>query len=376
MMGTLAIMGILALSGIWMYNSAMDRLKANTIINEAQKRAVVVAGQIGFLGRTNPSLGEFSDNTFAGGTFSTDVVTSGLYEQFGIQVSNVPKRICQNILNTIGDTTPIRRLAYTGSPTNAITTCNEDNTFLIVYNNDMSSSGNDPEYASGNCGCQTTCGQCVVENGETRCAGECPVDEQVCSSNADCSGDCVGCVIPSGQSQGTCQACQRVEYLESTATQWIDTGIVPTYSTKLDCIFNTTADEGSNSRNYIFGCDSSGRGIQYSYSPSTFYGAGGMSVGPFALEVDRNLHSIAITKSVFTFDDEVIFTGGTNYTTSRTLKIFGSDSGHYGKLRMYSFKMWKGDDFVIDFVPVHAPFKEAGKQNCMFNRVSGTLFCK
>ena len=107
-MGTLAIMGILAIAGIWMYNSAMDKLKANTLINEAQKRAVVVAGQIGFQGRTNPTLGEFTDNTFAGGTFSTNVVTDGLYQQFGIQVSGVPKRVCQNILNTIGDGSSIK----------------------------------------------------------------------------------------------------------------------------------------------------------------------------------------------------------------------------------------------------------------------------
>ena len=97
MLGTLAIMGILGLAGMWAYNAGMDQLKANTLINEAQKRAVIVAGQINMLNRTDPSLGEFSDNTFGGGTFETNVTVNGLYQQFGIQVSNVPKRVCQNI---------------------------------------------------------------------------------------------------------------------------------------------------------------------------------------------------------------------------------------------------------------------------------------
>ena len=225
MMGTLAIMGILAIAGTWMYNTAMDKLKANTLVNEAQKRAVVVAGQIGFQGRTNPTLGEFTDNTFAGGTFSTNVITEGLYQQFGIQVSGVPKRVCQNILNSIGEGSPIRRLTAMGTPTAPMANCAETNTFLMIYNNDMSSSGNDPEYVSGACGCQTVCGVCAIQNGQEVCSGECPTNSNQCTKNSDCAGECVGCVIPSGQSTGTCQACQRVEYLESTATQWIDTGI-------------------------------------------------------------------------------------------------------------------------------------------------------
>ena len=63
MLGTLAIMGILAMTGVWAYNAAMDKLRADTLINEAQKRAVNVAGQISLYGRTNPTLGEFKENT-------------------------------------------------------------------------------------------------------------------------------------------------------------------------------------------------------------------------------------------------------------------------------------------------------------------------
>ena len=54
----LAIVGILSVVGMMGYTSAMDKNRANTLIQEAQKRAVIVAGQIGFNNQT-PSLAEF-----------------------------------------------------------------------------------------------------------------------------------------------------------------------------------------------------------------------------------------------------------------------------------------------------------------------------
>ena len=47
MLSVLAIMGILSITAVWAYNNAMNKHKANTLIDEAQKRAVVVAAQIG-----------------------------------------------------------------------------------------------------------------------------------------------------------------------------------------------------------------------------------------------------------------------------------------------------------------------------------------
>ena len=41
-LGMLAIMGVLSIVGIWAYGIAMNKNKANNLIQEAQKRAVVV----------------------------------------------------------------------------------------------------------------------------------------------------------------------------------------------------------------------------------------------------------------------------------------------------------------------------------------------
>lgn len=54
-LGMLAIMSILSIVGAWAYRLAMDRNKANLLINEAQKRAVIIASQIG-LNNTPPQF--------------------------------------------------------------------------------------------------------------------------------------------------------------------------------------------------------------------------------------------------------------------------------------------------------------------------------
>ena len=377
MMGTLAIMGILALAGIWMYNSAMDRLKANTIINEAQKRAVVVAGQIGFQGRTDPNLGEFSDNTFSGGTFSTNVITDGLYEQFGIQVSNVSKTVCQNILNAIGDTTPIRRLAALGSPTNPIMTCGESNSFLLIYNNNMSSSGNDIGYCN-NSSCQTVCGRCIVENGENKCIDECPTGGNTCSSNADCSGDCVGCVIPSGQSSGTCQACQRVAYLQSAGTQKIDTGVKGDNDhLEFHFQFNilTFTRYGHIFGNRISDTHNTWRVLQGSTNNSSvFVSANKKATGGEPLLITgkvplNTIHTMMVNQPQVILDGSSYTVSGIKGTANNeNITLFHGNVG--SNLRLYYFKIYDNGILVRDFVPVLDPWNVPA----MFDKANNKLY--
>ena len=48
MLAMLAIMSMVSVVGLWMYNAAVDRNKTNTLLHESQKRAIIVAAQIGF----------------------------------------------------------------------------------------------------------------------------------------------------------------------------------------------------------------------------------------------------------------------------------------------------------------------------------------
>ena len=383
MLGVLAIMGIVGMVGVKMYNMAMNKHHANTLIEQAQRRAVSAASQINLMGHA-PSLADFLENTFSGGTFG-GVTQEGLHKQFGIQVSNVPKAVCQNILNAIGDNTSLRRLSRTAIADTAMTSCDGTNTFWMIYNNDLKGAGGDTEYASGDCGCQTVCGVCVNQGGQNMCVNECPMSATQCTQNAQCSGTCVGCVIPENETQGTCQACQRVEYLESTGTQYINTGRTLTdYSiievegqstdiTQKDRVLcgNGNSVNSDDRVQVHFGMNNA-NSLTCRIDGSM---SGSVSIGTnkFMVKLDIPARKGYINNNLV-IDN---YSNNINKTVSFTLFCRHIKTGYnnYAKAKIYSFKMYENSNAILDFIPVHAPFKEAGKQNCMFDRVSGELFC-
>lgn len=46
MLGVLAVMGVLSVGGVEMYTNAMNKYRANELLNESSKRAVVIVTQI------------------------------------------------------------------------------------------------------------------------------------------------------------------------------------------------------------------------------------------------------------------------------------------------------------------------------------------
>ena len=98
MLGVLAVMGVLSIGGVAGYRYAIDKMNANDIINEVKKRAVT-ASQQRILGQ-NVNLSEYGDN---GRIKGIHVVTAtndyaGDKGFFALTVSNVPQRVCDEIL--------------------------------------------------------------------------------------------------------------------------------------------------------------------------------------------------------------------------------------------------------------------------------------
>ncbi|MBE6446616.1 MAG: hypothetical protein E7021_04360 [Alphaproteobacteria bacterium] len=211
MLGVLAIIGVLSVMGIAGFSRAMDKNRANTIIHEAQKRATLVVPQIQLMGDENPTITEFINNDLGYGEFDAKVYTNKSDNlpagQFGIKVSGVSKGICQNILNTIGDNTVIRRLSTTEAPTTPITTCGETNTFLMVYNNDMGTNAvagefsdkssctnagfiyNNGQCASDMCDTCFTGQSCLTVAGEKKCVSACPSGKERDEDTGKCEDD-------------------------------------------------------------------------------------------------------------------------------------------------------------------------------------------
>ena len=237
----------------------------------------------------------------------------------------------------------------------------------------------------------------MVEGGETKCVNECPANGNTCSTNADCQGECVGCVIPSGQSSGTCQACQRTEYLEATGTQYINTGIFPSDNFKTELEWYTTAIGSA------YTCGSRAASSDF----TIYFAFGGSATGATVDGIVNGTHSTAKTgnknwqrlasgqkysasitihgDSTFTytiqdktnnrsFNETKSYTPMGNVTVPIYLFAY-QPSNVIANMRAYMFRMYKEGVLILDFVPVHAPFKTDGKQNCMFDRVSGELFC-
>ena len=90
MLGVLALVGLLSIMGIAAFNSAMTKHKASTLINEATKRAVTVAGQLG-LGLDAPNLSDFSTESESFGTF--DPVVERNATQFTLTVTGVNEAV-------------------------------------------------------------------------------------------------------------------------------------------------------------------------------------------------------------------------------------------------------------------------------------------
>ena len=129
MLGVLAIIGVLSVGGIAGYTTAMNKHRANQILNGASVRAIVVSTQIQ-RGATAPTLGEFTDNEVGGATFGTGVKNEAgtgdwttTDKRFSLTLTGVSAEICAQMKASVGQNSIIREI-------------NEGCT-TITYNNDL-----------------------------------------------------------------------------------------------------------------------------------------------------------------------------------------------------------------------------------------------
>ena len=157
MLGVLAIIGVLSVMGIAGYRAAMTRHRANELLNEASKRAVVVAAQLSLQGLPTANLNEFTEYQFSGGEFSRNEITPS-DDTFQIQINGVDESVCELMSGIADDNAMIKAFAPT--------TCSgSNNTVQLTYNNDLGTGA----AGSGDLNC--TEGQEVYNN---KCVAVCP----------------------------------------------------------------------------------------------------------------------------------------------------------------------------------------------------------
>lgn len=175
----------------------------------------------------------------------------------------------------------------------------------------------------------------------------------------------------------------EVEYLESTGTQYIDTGVL--------CDNNTNVEIGAlwNTTSYnmvMFGVLDNSSGTTYRFmtqiynqnNPQSYWGTSTSSTRSGAAR--NEWHDYALGSGVFKVDGSTVQTwADVSFATTANLFVFArslknvndpatiADSFFRGRVRYV--RIMKSGTLVRSFVPVRV-----GQTGCLYDRVSGTLF--
>ena len=194
-------------------------------------------------------------------------------------------------------------------------------------------------------------------------------EEGSCKYDIDCAseGECSIC----DPSTKTCQnGCTEVEYLESTGTQYIDTGYTYTsLNHKTVCTFSTVS-ASSSAPYWLFGslsatsARSGGLALQSNLTKIGI-GIGNIAAGSTTYTIDNPTSKITVSvesKNNNTFSvtggsqDYVNIAFGTSSLSGRTEAIFATNNAagvdSFSAFKLYTHQIYNSDTLVRDFIPV------------------------
>ena len=165
---------------------------------------------------------------------------------------------------------------------------------------------------------------------------------------------------------------KQVAYLESAGNQWIDTGIVPTSTIRIELQYQYSTG------NYTSGCGVCANGASKRFHINTYvgklhFGSGGSSNWVNTIDQNTDIHSASLSGS-----GNVLIDGNT-YSTNGTVGDFtgyniylfrvNGESSYTNGYRIYYCKIYDNNVLVRDFIPVRI-----GNEGCLYDNVSGELF--
>lgn len=180
--------------------------------------------------------------------------------------------------------------------------------------------------------------------------------------------------LPSGYTE--------LDYVESVGSPYLDTGVVPTTTTRVVCDFRYVAIPTARSRNgwtstvsgaFWFGTDGTD-------SSASHFGASvsaNFAVADTGVALDTSRHTFDISTAAIKFDDDGVANPGTAYQgagSGETMYLFASRHpqsgtvGAGGKIAIYSCQIYDGDTLVRDFVPARRASDNAVG---LYDRASG-----
>ena len=190
MLGVLAVMGVLSITGVAAYTMAMNKHRANELLNAVSVRATALASQR-MTGKAL-SLAGFTDNTQGTSVIDVNSSNAGAIE---ITITNVPLAVCKNMYNTRGAN--VIEMKSGTTVLNGAGGCEEGATVSIKFNNDLSQGGSSSGSGSSN------------QQQNNSCAN---YDAQCCN-DGDISSTAV-CNYGNGTNNGLCNSgkCKQITY--------------------------------------------------------------------------------------------------------------------------------------------------------------------
>lgn len=144
---------------------------------------------------------------------------------------------------------------------------------------------------------------------------------------------------------------KRLEYIESSGTQYIDTGLKSTQDTTLEITFQTSQTSGGgiavSDENWMsnsFGVWVNAIAFANSASASFYFG-------------DGNIHEFKLDSNAVAWDNgSQIWTGTkTTFTTPSSMTLFcltrGTTRSEYASMKLYSCRLYNGETLTRDFIP-------------------------
>lgn len=169
----------------------------------------------------------------------------------------------------------------------------------------------------------------------------------------------------------------EVEYLESTGTQYIETGVIPNINTKISVTTAATA----TTEQFMGAIDERADRFHFSfYSGGLFRGCVGQNqigmgdsdqlVHTFTIDAPNNTVSEDETSYSFIMSGSV---------PSISIWLFGRNSNKPSyirliKIRIYSCQIYQNGILVRDLIPVRFTNESGESEGTMYDRVSGQLY--
>ena len=170
-------------------------------------------------------------------------------------------------------------------------------------------------------------------------------------------------VLPAGYTQ--------LEWIESTGTQYIDTGIIVKANTLVKSSFEFTSATPSTRRLFgmIAGPSSGTMGYREQYNFYWF-----TSIGATTSSVSKHTVDFNADGNVYLDGTSIGSKGTFGTATNVTMLLFAEHSDgfaiNYGQVKVYSFTVKEGDTVIQNLIPA----KNASNVIGMYDTVSGTFF--